>query len=123
MCPDYLVYYKNKPSSTLNFTDSCIDLIGIGSSQLTPWTTDQVSGTPPAQPISYFPYVYKPGMTSEQLQYLCAMAQQYGVTWEGIYNGESCLATTGVASTNGDGTTATKCPGGAPPCAAGQASC
>jgi hypothetical protein len=123
MCPDYLVYYKNSKSSTLNFTDSCVDLLGIGSSQLSPWTSDETPSNPPANVNKYFPYVFKPGMTQAQLQELCAMAQRYGLTWEGIYNGESCIATTGVAVPGDTTSSGTKCPGGASPCAPGQASC
>jgi len=113
MCPDYLIYYKNTASNSLNFTDSCVDLLGIGSTYLIPWTTDETKQNPPTAYTKFFPYVYKPGMTEPQLKNLCAMAQQYGLTWEGIYNGESCIATTGVATTNAAGTIAT-CPGGAP---------
>jgi hypothetical protein len=119
-----LVYYKNIKSNSLNFTDSCVDLLGIGSSQLVPWTSEETPSNPPANANKYFPYIFKPGMTADQLKVLCAMAQQYGLTWEGIYNGESCIATTGVASSAaGTTTSGTKCPGGAAPCAPGQANC
>jgi len=123
MCPDYLVYYKNAPSSMLKFTDSCVDLLGIGGNDLVPWTSEETPSNPPANANKYFPYVFKPGMTADQLKALCAAAQQYGLTWEGIYNGESCIATTGVAVPAGTTTSDTKCPGGAPPCAPGQANC
>jgi hypothetical protein len=62
--------------------------------------------------LFFFPFVFKPGMTTEQIQNLCIQAQQYGLTWEGIFNGESCLIPTGTP-TAGTETTAT-CPGGAP---------
>ena len=112
MCPDYLVYYKNVKSNSLAFTDSCVDLLGIGSTQLVPWTSEETPENPPGSSNKYFPFVYKPGMTAKEIQNLCTQSQQYGLTWEGIFNGESCLIPTGTP-TSGTTTTAT-CPGGAP---------
>lgn len=90
MCPDYLVYFKDGMRR-----DTCVDLAGVNRSGglLQPWTKEDVNN-PPANPAKYFPHVYKPGMTGDKLKELCTKAMEYGLTWEGITNGESCTFTT-----------------------------
>ena len=85
-CPDYLVYFKK------GGMDTCIDLIGVNRSggALASWSQDDSPQTPPPATNKYFPMVYKAGMGNDQLQVLCNAAQQLGLTWEGITNGESC---------------------------------
>ena len=86
MCPDYLVYFKKGNQ------DTCIDVIGVSrnSDVLKPWSKDDTPQSPPSDTAKYFPFVYKPNMTPEQLQNLCTKAMDNGLTWEGITNGESC---------------------------------
>ena len=46
-------------------------------------------------------------MAAEQIRILCQASIEYGLTWEGIFNGESCVFTnagTGVLNTQGSGT-------------------
>jgi hypothetical protein len=85
-CPDYLVYYKR------DNRDTCVDLLGVNRSRgiLRSWTQDDSSTNPPADDAKYFPHVYKPNMSSADLRILCDTAQQAGLTWEGITNGDSC---------------------------------
>ena len=85
MCPDYLVYFKN------GTVDSCIDLVGVNNSggSLQAWSKEELNN-PPQAADKYFNYVYKPGMKAEELDVLCKKAQEAGLTWEGITNGESC---------------------------------
>jgi hypothetical protein len=86
MCPDYLLYYKR------NGKDTCVDLVGVNRSKgmLMPWTQGESPENPPANDAKYFNYVYKAGMTSDQIKVICDAALQSGLTWEGITNGESC---------------------------------
>jgi len=86
MCPDYLVYFK-----TAQGMDTCVDLVGVNRSggSLKPWSQEDTSN-PPQDSAKYFPYVYKPGMTADKLKELCTKSMEYGLTWEGITNGESC---------------------------------
>lgn len=85
MCPDYLVYFKN------GTTDTCIDLVGVNNSsgKLQAWSKEELNN-PPQAADKYFNFVYKPGMKAEELSRLCKAAQEAGLTWEGITNGESC---------------------------------
>jgi hypothetical protein len=106
-CPDYLVYFKK------GTMDTCIDLIGVNRSggALAPWSQDDSPSRPPAAANKYFPMTYKAGMGADQLQVLCNAAQQLGLTWEGITNGESCVFAppTQVLGPNASGGTAS-CP-------------
>ena len=86
MCPDYLVYFN------WNGADTCIDMSGVNRSggSFKPWTQDDDFNNPPADASKYFPYVYTAGMTSDQINNLCTQAMAYGLSWEGITNGETC---------------------------------
>ena len=85
-CPDYLLYYMRGKQPT------CVDMIGVNRSGglLKPWAKNDSPQNPPADDAKYFPYVYKAGMNPTDVQNLCILAQQAGLTWEGITNGESC---------------------------------
>jgi len=93
-CPDYLVYYRRGTQ------DTCVDLLGVNRSGgvLVPWNQEDTPQNPPADDRKYFPYVFKPGMKPDELQKLCNFAQQAGLTWEGITNGESCTFTTATGA-------------------------
>jgi hypothetical protein len=107
-CPDYLVYYKK------GTVDTCIDLIGVNRSggALAPWSQDDNPKNPPQAANKYFPFTYKAGMSNDQLQILCNSAQQLGLTWEGITNGESCVfaQSTQVLGPNTSKPVAASCP-------------
>lgn len=93
-CPDYLTYFKKPTGVSGKFEDTCIDLIGIqrsgASSTLTSWSPSDNPNNPPSATAKYFTSVYRPGMTASDLDNLCSKTQAYGLTWEGITNGESC---------------------------------
>ena len=94
-CPDYLTYFKKPTGVTGKFEDTCIDLIGIqrsgASITLAPWSPTDSPANPPADSSGkYFKFVYRPGMTASDLDNLCSKSKEYGLTWEGITNGESC---------------------------------
>jgi hypothetical protein len=86
MCPDYLVYSKSSPIG-----GACIDMIGVSTNGGLKVFTKEDATNPPQDRAKYFPGVYKPGMTEAQLARLCQLTRQYGLTWEGIYNGGSCV--------------------------------
>ena len=90
-CPDYLVYFK-KTATDGTVQDTCIDLIGVNRSggTLASWLQGETPEDPPQANNKYFHNVYKAGMGNGDLQILCDQARQYGLTWEGITNGESC---------------------------------
>jgi len=104
-CPDYLLYYMRGKQAT------CIDMLGINRSGglLKPWTKGSSPQNPPADDAKYFPYIYKAGMNPADVKKLCTLAQQAGLTWEGITNGESCTFNP-PSTVLGPGSTAESCP-------------
>lgn len=99
-CPDYLTYFKKVTGTgpSAKVEDSCVDLIGVArtgaNSQLAAWGPSDNPTNPPQGDNKYFKFVYRPGMPANKLQELCSKAQEYGLTWEGITNGESCTFAT-----------------------------
>jgi len=91
-CPDYLTYYK-LTDSTGKSTNGCIDLIGIstnGGFQKVSDASDIKSAT---NTSNFFPL-----LLGESRAALCGRLRRAGLTWEGVYDGASCL------SPNGSGT-------------------
>jgi hypothetical protein len=88
-CPDYLMYYGRKLSDGTT-QDTCIDTIGVsrnGSLKLFPTGRDA-----PTSDDYYFSLLTKSSDPSAKNAELCQRAITNGLTWEGITNGESCIA-------------------------------
>jgi len=92
-CPDYLVYYNRAmPDGTTE--GSCIDLIGVsqnGSLKIFPKDANPV----PTTPDYYFSLQTKSSDSNGKNAELCQKAISFGLTWEGITNGESCISSGG----------------------------
>ena len=99
-CPDYLVNYgRSMPDGTTQNT--CIDLIGIsnnGSLKVFP-----KDGDVPTADDYYFPLNTQNSDPIAKNNELCQRAITYGLTWEGITNGESCLTPSGPVAPSGGG--------------------
>jgi hypothetical protein len=98
-CPDYLTYYKRtKPGKS---ADNCIDLIGVSrNGMLKVFPKD---GVEPEDDAYYFDLTTKSSDPAAKNAELCQNAMVYGLTWEGITNGESCVLPSGGSSTPGGG--------------------
>lgn len=99
-CPDYLVFYnRTMPDGTTK--GSCIDLIGIsanGSLKVFP----KNDAAPTAEDF-YFSLETKSSDTAAKNAELCQRAISFGLTWEGITNGESCITPSGSVAPSGSG--------------------
>jgi len=101
-CPDYLVYYGRKmPDGSTQ--DTCVDMIGVsrnGTLKIFP-----KNGDTPTTDDYYFSLTTKSSDTTAKNSELCQRAIANGLTWEGITNGESCIAPGGgtVAPSSGGG--------------------
>jgi hypothetical protein len=88
-CPDYLMYFKRTTSS--GSVDTCIDTIGVSrNSALSVFPADGTTN-PPQNDSYYFPLATQSTNPADKNNELCKRAIQYGLTWEGISNGESCM--------------------------------
>jgi hypothetical protein len=82
VCPDYYALWYNTDSKK---TPYCVNPIGLGT--FPKWTgTPTISGT--GQNV--LP-LYTDKSDKERVTALCADCKAFGVTWEGVYDGQSCL--------------------------------
>jgi uncharacterized membrane protein YgcG len=113
-CPDYLMYYKRKKSDGTTY-DTCVDTIGIaknGTLQIFP-KDGNVNNDNDAY---FFSLDTKSSDASKKSSELCQRCLQYGLTWEGITNGESCAVTSsgGSDSPSGGGSSGGGCDSNCP---------
>jgi hypothetical protein len=94
-CPDYLVQYgRQMPDGTQQ--DSCIDMIGVSKNgALKVFPKD---GVAPTNDEYYFSLVTKSTDSVARNAELCQRAITFGLTWEGITNGESCITPSGTVA-------------------------
>ncbi len=102
-CPDYLTYYQRTVGTTKK--DTCIDRIGVSTNKtLEKFPT---SGTAPASDNYYFDLTTTSTDPKQKLAELCKKTIQYGLTWEGVTDGDSCFTpNTGTISSTATGTSA-----------------
>lgn len=109
-CPDYLVYYGRKMEDG-TVQDTCIDAIGVsknGSLKIFP-----KGGQSPTNADYYFSLATKSSDPAAKTAELCQRAITFGLTWEGITNGESCISPDGSTASNTTGAvgaTSASCP-------------
>lgn len=92
-CPDYLTYYKRVKSDGTK-EDTCIDTMGVSSNQMLALFPSG-GGPAPSDEKYYFPLKTTKSDTEGRNRELCDLAKRYGLTWEGITNGESCILADG----------------------------
>jgi len=101
-CPDYLIYYGRKTANGIE--DTCIDTIGVsknGALKLFP------KGPEPSAADFYFPLTTRSSDPVGKMKELCERTIKYGLTWEGITNGESCTTPEGEVT---PGSSTNNCP-------------
>ncbi len=102
-CPDYLIYYNRKMADGSS-QDTCIDTMGVsknGSLKVFP-----KGGQAPTSDEYYFSLTTKSSDAGAKNAELCQRSITYGLTWEGITNGESCITPGGqVSPSSGGGST------------------
>lgn len=102
MCPDYLTLVR-VPSGT----SGCVDTLGVSSNAgfgkiepsemaappqtkvfggATPYTSGSVMGTPASGTTAGVP------ATAANVQAICNACSTAGLTWEGVWDGDTCLA-------------------------------
>jgi hypothetical protein len=108
-CPDYLTFYNRVKTNSSTPVPSCVDTLGVSiNNSLKVFPAD---GNINMDDDSYF-FTLVPGETRANT---CARLTQYGLSWEGIFDGESCLAPasgtpTGPGGATGGATGGSSCP-------------
>ena len=94
MCPDYLTYVPSLPG--------CVDMLGVSTngnmtiSMPSDLPTLQISNT--QRVFEYTSPDVKAATTASALQAICDRCKNAGVTWEGVYDGDSCVGISRVAA-------------------------
>jgi hypothetical protein len=99
-CPDYLTYI---PPGAIIPKGGCVDLIGVSSNGGLTKVTDPNS---PIEASKVFQYTYT---TIPDIKTACNACQQKGLTWEGIYDGDTC-GSSKYGSDSGSGPSSENCP-------------
>lgn len=105
-CPDYLSFFQRTKSDGTK-TNTCVDRVGVSKNNaLTVFPAD---GNVNQDNDAYF-FTLTAGADRNAL---CQQTIQYGLTWEGVTDGESCFSSSGgavVPSGTGTGTGTNACP-------------
>jgi len=93
MCPDYLTYVPNVSGSISNSGGGCVDLLGVSTKAS--FTVTQASAI--ATGLTYapgsntiFPYT-SDDVNTTNVEEICNACKTNGLTWEGVYDGDTCL--------------------------------
>lgn len=100
-CPDFLTYYKRKKSDGTT-EESCIDTIGVSRNSVMLQRFPD-NGPAPDDDKFFFPLKTSKSDPEGRNKELCQRAILYGLTWEGITNGESCISPDGNKSSPSSG--------------------
>jgi hypothetical protein len=84
-CPDYMSLTTKSDGTT----KACIDTVGLGTGGLGSLIKTWRTGTTPENASSdyYFNYIYRPGMTKDEIKILKEQAIAKNLTWEGVTDG------------------------------------
>ena len=105
-CPDFLTYYKRPDAPTPKIAgetytivgDTCIDTVGVSKDGPEHLLKVPDPSKPPNEDTYYFSLKTHRTDNDGRKGELCARAIKYGLTWEGITNGESCISNDGTAN-------------------------
>ena len=88
MCPDYLTFV---PTITGLPNGGCVDLLGVSTGGL---TKSQNTAGLTSSSTKVFNKTSKDvaaAITVASMQAICNQCKEKGVTWEGVYDGETCV--------------------------------
>jgi hypothetical protein len=90
-CPDFLYYYRRRGTE-----DTCVDPIGVsrgGTLTLNRLSPGDIKSQEDNDRI-FFPLETSGGSPDAIQRELCQRAKTYGLTWEGVTDGQSCMTRT-----------------------------
>lgn len=84
-CPDFLSYFK-RPLNGGKTEDTCVDPIGVATAGILQKFPADGTTNPPVSDNYYFKLV-----AGESVADKCKRTMDYGLTWEGVTDGETCF--------------------------------
>jgi hypothetical protein len=108
-CPDYLTFYKRKRADG-STEETCIDTIGVSRNGAMLQRFPSSGPAPNEDDKYFFPLKTTKADTAGRNQELCQRTILYGLTWEGITNGESCILPDGSKVSPSSGSGGSRCP-------------
>lgn len=91
-CPDYLTYVGSLPGSN---RPGCVDMLGVskngGLLKVLPSEISTSTGLGANKVFIYTSADVKRATTSQELEPICKACMVAGITWEGVYDGDSCV--------------------------------
>jgi hypothetical protein len=89
MCPDYLTYVSSLPG--------CVDMLGVSrsSSGITKTLPSEVGSVSKSNTQKVFEFTsedIRAAKTESDLETICNRCRTAGLTWEGVYDGDVCIA-------------------------------
>jgi hypothetical protein len=112
MCPDYLTYLPSIKSTAAStrMVPGCVDFLGVTSSsnaasafvKIQPLQSviDALNATMTTKVFKYTSPDIKNASSASDLQTICDACQNAGLTWEGVYDGDSCVGIPKVEANN-----------------------
>ena len=91
MCPDFLSLTtlhlpKSANDDTITPTHVCIDTVGVSNNNVLNVNTGDLTGN-----NTYFPLFLDATDNATRSKNLCDKCREMGLTWDGIFDGASCL--------------------------------
>ena len=105
LCPDFLTQIR-RPNTGTKVEYACIDTIGVSQNGIRRYTQDS--------DLNNEAFIFKlyedEKNTAKRYQLLCQECKEKKVTWEGIYDGVSCLTPSQRGGSTGGGGGGAACP-------------
>ena len=107
MCPDFLTFVPNIKSGQTT-TPGCVDLLGVSSSsnaagafiKVFPTSISTLDASMTTKVFKYTSNNVKAVTSGAGLQAICDACQAAGLTWEGVYDGDSCIGINKIDAKN-----------------------
>lgn len=102
MCPDYLTFVPTITGSTSSTGGGCVDLLGVstvsaGLIKVKQSDINTIQGNDTQRLFEYTAADFPTNPTAANVQVACDRCTTAGVTWEGIWDGRTCV---GIARLN-----------------------
>lgn len=99
-CPDYLTYV----ASLSDGNPGCVDLLGVSTKdgQFLKITASEISSLASSTSTKVFPYTSTDILNANNdatVQAICNKCNALGITWEGVFDGDTCVGIATKAAT------------------------